>query len=159
MGGRAVTGEGGFESMPRSYPDRPYVGVGIVVFRDESVLLVERAKPPIRHRWSIPGGAQEIGETVHQAALRELMEETGLEADLIGLIDVVDSITRDDDSRVRFHYTLVDFAAEWRAGEAVAGDDASAVRWVTLAELEGMGLWAETVRIIRSGQSMRVRSP
>ncbi len=145
--------------MPRSYPDRPYVGVGIVVFRDDCVLLVERVKPPIRHRWSIPGGAQEIGETVHQAALRELMEETALEADLIGLIDVVDSITRDEDSRVRFHYTLVDFAAEWRAGEAVAGDDAGAVRWVALAELAGLGLWAETARIIRRGQAMRIRSP
>ncbi len=145
--------------MPRSYPDRPYVGVGIVVFRDESVVLVERAKPPIRHRWSIPGGAQEMGETVRQAALRELMEETGLEADLIGLIDVVDSITHDAESRVRYHYTLVDFAAEWRSGEAVAGDDAGAVRWVPLSELDGMDLWAETVRIIRRGQSMRVRSP
>ena len=145
--------------MPRSYPDRPYVGVGIVVFRDDSVLLVERVKPPIRHRWSIPGGAQEIGETVHQAALRELMEETALEADLIGLIDVVDSITRDEQSRVQFHYTLVDFAAEWRSGEAVAGDDAGAVRWVPLAELDAIGLWAETVRIIRRGQSMRLRAP
>ena len=143
----------------RSYPDRPYVGVGIVVFRDESVLLVERSKPPIRHRWSIPGGAQEIGETVHQAALRELMEETGLEADLIGLIDVVDSITRDQDSRVQFHYTLVDFAAEWRSGEAAAADDVGAVRWVPLADIEAMGLWTETVRIIRCGQSMRLRTP
>jgi ADP-ribose pyrophosphatase YjhB (NUDIX family) len=142
--------------MPRSYPDRPYVGVGIVVFRDESVLLARRSKPPRDQRWSIPGGAQEIGETVREAALRELMEETGLDADLIGLIDVVDGITRDDDSRVRFHYTLVDFAAEWRSGEAVAGDDVGAVRWVPLAELDGVELWAETVRIIRDGQSMRV---
>ena len=145
--------------MPRSYPDRPYVGVGIVVFRGDEVLLVERTKPPIRNRWSIPGGAQEIGETVHEAALRELMEETGLEADLIGLIDVVDSITRDQDSRVQFHYTLVDFAAEWRSGEAAAADDVAAVRWVPLADLEAMGLWTETVRIIRRGQSMRTRSP
>ncbi len=145
--------------MPRSYPDRPYVGVGIVVFRGDEVLLVERAKPPIRNRWSIPGGAQEIGETVHEAALRELMEETSLEADLIGLIDVVDSITRDQDSRVQFHYTLVDFAAEWRSGEAAAADDVVAVRWVPLADLEAMGLWTETVRIIRRGQSMRTRSP
>ena len=145
--------------MPRSYPDRPYVGVGIVVFRDDCVLLVERVKPPIRHRWSIPGGAQEIGETVHQAALRELMEETALEADIIGLIDVVDSITRDEQSRVQYHYTLVDFAAEWRSGEAAAGDDAGAVRWVKLAELDAVGLWAETVRIIRRGQSMRRRAP
>ena len=145
--------------MPRSYPDRPYVGVGIVVFRGDEVLLVERTKPPIRNRWSIPGGAQEIGETVHEAALRELMEETGLEADVIGLIDVVDSITRDQDSRVQFHYTLVDFAAEWRSGEAAAADDVGAVRWVPLADLEAMGLWTETVRIIRRGQSMRTRSP
>ncbi len=145
--------------MPRSYPDRPYVGVGIVVFRGDEVLLVERTKPPIRNRWSIPGGAQEIGETVHEAALRELMEETGLEADVIGLIDVVDSITRDQDSRVQFHYTLVDFAAEWRSGEAAAADDVGAVRWVPLADLEAMGLWTETVRIIRRGQSMRLRAP
>ncbi len=144
--------------MPRSYPDRPYVGVGIVVFRGDEVLLVERTKPPIRNRWSIPGGAQEIGETVHEAALRELVEETGLEADIIGLIDVVDSITRDQDSRVQFHYTLVDFAAEWRSGEAVAADDVGAVRWVPLADLEAMGLWTETVRIIRRGQSMRLRT-
>ena len=145
--------------MPRSYPDRPYVGVGIVVFRGDEVLLVERAKPPIRNRWSIPGGAQETGETVHEAALRELMEETGLEADLIGLIDVVDSITRDQDSRVQFHYTLVDFAAEWRSGEAAAADDVAAVRWVPIADIEAMGLWTETVRIIRRGQSMRLRTP
>jgi ADP-ribose pyrophosphatase YjhB (NUDIX family) len=144
--------------MPRSYPDRPYVGVGIVVFRGDEVLLVERAKPPIRHRWSIPGGAQEIGETVHDAALRELMEETNLEADLIGLIDVVDSITRDEESRVQYHYTLVDFAAEWRAGEASPDDDVSAVRWIPLTEIETMGLWAETVRIIQRGASMRGRT-
>ncbi len=141
--------------MPRSYPDRPYVGVGIVVFRDDEVLLVERTKPPIRNRWSIPGGAQEIGETVREAASRELMEETGLEADVIGLIDVVDGITRDEDSRVQFHYTLVDFAAEWRSGEAAAADDVAAVRWVPLADLDALGLWTETLRIIRRGQSMR----
>ncbi len=145
--------------MPRSYPERPYVRVGIVVFREDDVLLAQRSKPPIRHRWSIPGGAQEIGETVHQAASRELMEETGVEADIIGLIDVVDSITRDQDEHVRFHYTLVDFAAEWRSGEAVAGDDVGAVRWVPLAELDDQGLWSETVRIIRRGQSMRGGSP
>ena len=80
--------------MPRSYPDRPYVGIGVVVFKDDQVLLVQRAKPPIRHMWSIPGGAQEIGETVREGALRELKEETALDAEIIGLIDVVDSVTR-----------------------------------------------------------------
>ena len=141
--------------MPRSYPDRPYVGVGIVVFRDSEVLLVQRAKPPIRHAWTIPGGAQEIGETVNETAHRELKEETNLTADIIGLIDVVDAITRDDDGRVRFHYTLVDVAAEWRAGEAAPDDDVAAVKWVPLTALGPFGLWEQTLRIIRRAETMR----
>lgn len=141
--------------MPRSYPDRPFVGIGIVVFKGDEVLLVRRAKPPVRNTWSIPGGAQETGETVREAALRELMEETALEVDILGMIDVVDAITRDDDDRVRFHYTLVDFAAEWRGGEATAGSDVGEVRWVPLAELDREDLWGETFRIIRLGAEMR----
>ena len=143
--------------MPRSYPDRPYVGIGVVVFKDDQVLLVQRAKPPIRHMWSIPGGAQEIGETVREGALRELKEETALDAEIIGLIDVVDSVTCDDDGRVRFHYTLVDFAAEWIAGEAAPDTDVAAVRWVPISELDREELWHETVRIIRRAVEMRIR--
>jgi 8-oxo-dGTP diphosphatase len=141
--------------MPRSYPDRPFVGIGVVVFKDDRVLLVRRAKPPVRRAWSIPGGAQEIGETVREAALRELMEETAIDAEIIGLIDVVDAVTRDDDGRVKFHYTLVDFAAEWRGGEAVADTDVDAVRWVPLDELDREELWHETLRIIRRAAEMR----
>ena len=155
MSGENRSADQGEANMPRSYPDRPYVGVGIVVFRDSEVLLAERGKPPIRHRWSIPGGAQEIGETVHEAAHRELREETGLTVDIIGLVDVVDAITRDDDGRVRFHYTLVDVAAEWRDGDAVAGDDVAAVKWVPLSEIDSLGLWEKTVRVIRQAQKMR----
>lgn len=143
--------------MPRSYPDRPFVGVGVVVFRGDEVLLVQRAKPPVRHSWSIPGGAQETGETVREAALRELREETGLEAEIIGLVDVIDGITRDDDGRVRFHYTLIDFAAEWVAGEAVADDDVGAVRWEKLAKLDHIELWDATRRVIRQAVDMRAR--
>jgi 8-oxo-dGTP diphosphatase len=141
--------------MPRSYPDRPFVGIGVVVFKDDRVLLVRRAKPPVRRAWSIPGGAQEIGETVREAALRELKEETDIDAEIIGLIDVVDAVTRDDDGRVKFHYTLVDFAAEWRGGEAVADTDVDAVRWVPLDELDREELWHETLRIIRRAAEMR----
>jgi ADP-ribose pyrophosphatase YjhB (NUDIX family) len=120
------------------------------------VLLVQRAKPPVSDSWSIPGGAQETGETVREAALRELEEETGLAADIIGLVDVVDGITHDDDGRVRFHYTLIDFAAEWVAGEAAAADDVAAVRWVKLAELDHVELWDATRRVIQEAAAMRV---
>ena len=141
--------------MSRSYPDRPFVGIGVVAFKEDCVLLIRRGKPPIPSRWSIPGGAQEIDETVREGALRELREETGIEAEILGLIDVVDSITRDDDGRVKFHYTLVDFAAEWVSGEAIADDDAEDARWVKLTELGDYNLWSETQRIIASAEKMR----
>ncbi len=135
--------------MSRSYPDRPYVGVGVVVLRGDEVLLVQRGKPPKAGDWSIPGGAQHLGETVAEAALREVREETSLEVRLGKRLGVVDSIQRDEAGRVVFHYTLVDFAAHWMAGEAVAGDDAADVAWVRIDELHRHDLWDETVRIIR----------
>jgi ADP-ribose pyrophosphatase YjhB (NUDIX family) len=140
--------------MSREYPDRPFVGAGIVVFRGDEVLLVKRGD-----RWSIPGGVQELGETVREAALRELKEETGLDARLLGLIDVVDGITRDADARVRFHYTLVDFAAEWVAGEAAPASDVSELKWFKLAALDSLDVWRETLRVIRAGERMRDHSP
>lgn len=142
-------------SDPRAYPDRPYVGVGIVVFRGDEVLLAQRGKPPNMYSWSIPGGAQELGETVHEAAVRELREETGLEAEILGLVDVIDSIRRDDSGDVAFHFTLVDVAAEWRAGEAIAGDDVPAVKWVKFARIDHYDLRETTVRVIRQAHEMR----
>lgn len=142
---------------PRAYPDRPYVGVGIVVFRGDEVLLAQRGKPPNMGSWSIPGGAQELGETVHEAAARELREETGLEVDILGLVDVVDSIRRDDDGDVAFHFTLVDMVAEWRAGEAIAGDDVPAVKWVKFEHIDQYDLRASTARVIRQAHEMRQR--
>ena len=121
----------------------------------DQVLLVKRAKPPITWEWSIPGGGQELGETTRDAALRELKEETGIDARLIGLIDVIDTVREDDSGRIRFHYTLVDFAAEWVAGEPVADDDVSDARWVPLAEIDDQGLWSETVRVIREAEQYR----
>ena len=138
----------------RLYPDRPIVGVGVVVFRGPDVLLIKRAKPPVSDRWSIPGGAQEIGETVREAALREVAEETGLAIEIVGLVDVVDGITRDAEGRARYHYTLVDFAARWLSGEARAASDAAAVRWVRHDAIADIPMWDETRRIVESAAEM-----
>lgn len=134
-------------------PQRPLVGVGVVVFKEdpggERVLLVRRAKPPAEGRWALPGGRQRLGETVRQAARREVLEEAGLEVEVVALLDVVDSITHAPDGRLAYHYTLVDFLAEWRAGQARAGGDAAEVAWAAPDELGAYVLWDETLRVIR----------
>lgn len=140
--------------MSRLYPDRPFVGVGAVVLNGGRVLLARRGNPPRAGDWSLPGGAQMIGETVFEAACREVREETGLDVEVLGVVDVVDSITRDADGRVRYHYTLVDVVAEAAGDAATAGDDAAAVGWFSLDDLAGMKLWSETERIIRLGYEM-----
>ena len=134
------------------------MAVGVVVWKDDEVLLIRRAKPPRSGQWSIPGGAQELGETVRETAIREVKEETGLDIEVTDLIEVVDFIERDDAGGVSYHYTLVDWSAEWRGGEAMPRDDVSEVMWTDPAELERYGIWSETVRIICRSAEQRHRS-
>ncbi len=138
--------------MTRRYPERPIVGVGVVVLRgvpkNNEVLLIRRGKPPREGGWSLPGGAQELGETVFEAARREVREETGVEIEVVDTVAVVDSISRDGDGAVEYHYTLVDVAARWQSGEAREGGDAAAVEWADPDALDGYDLWSETLRII-----------
>ena len=141
--------------MSRLYPKRPIVGVGVVVLRGDRVLLVRRAKPPRQGEWSLPGGAQELGETVFEAGRREVLEETGVTVEVRGLLDVVDSIQPDDRERIRYHFTLVDVLAVWISGEARAAGDAAEVAWFGRAAVPGLGLWSETERIIRLGFERR----
>jgi ADP-ribose pyrophosphatase YjhB (NUDIX family) len=134
--------------VKRDYPSHPLVGVGAVMLRPGAVLLVRRARPPAMGAWSIPGGAQELGETAEAGARRELLEETGLVAGPMTLIANVDSIHRDGDGRVQFHYTILDFATVWQGGEPRPGDDVSEARFVPFDALPAMQLWSETYRVI-----------
>ena len=122
-------------NAPREYPDRPWVGIGCIVFREEAVLLVRRGKPPRIGQWSLPGGAQHVGEKAEEAARRELREETSIEVGEMALAYVFDAINEDEDGRARYHYTIIDFAALWLEGEARAGDDVSEVAWALPHEL------------------------
>ncbi|MXP63879.1 NUDIX domain-containing protein [Roseomonas sp. M0104] len=136
----------------REYPDRPWIGIGVIAFRGEDVLLVRRSKPPRQGEWSIPGGAQHLGETAEAAARRELLEEAGIEVGPLMLAVVVDALSHDAEGRARFHYTIIDFAGRWAGGEPVAGDDVSEARWFSPAELPALGLWAEAIRAIEEGR-------
>ena len=138
----------------REYPDRPYVGVGVIVFRDQEVLLVKRNKEPNKGQWSIPGGKQMIGETASEAAQRELLEETGVNVDRLLLVDVVDAIIPDVEGKIKFHYTLVDYMGQWQSGESRPGDDAKEVRWVCLNELSSYSLLEKTLNIIQKAAAI-----
>jgi len=122
-------------TAPREYPDRPWVGIGCIVFREEAVLLVRRGKPPRIGQWSLPGGAQHVGERAEEAARRELREEASIEVGQMALAYVFDAINQDQDGRALYHYTIIDFAAHWLEGEARAGDDVSEVAWALPHEL------------------------
>ena len=141
--------------MSREYPERPVVGVGIVVWHGDRVLLVQRGRPPRQGQWSLPGGGQQLGETVAEAAQRELHEETGLMVELGEVVATVDLIDRDDSGRVRYHYTLIDFTAEARDAALRPGDDAADAGWFELEQLEALGLWSETIRIIGLARERR----
>ena len=122
----------------------PVPCAGVVCLRGDEVLLIRRGTAPRLGQWSIPGGRIEWGEGAAAAALRELAEETGVEADLLGLIDVVDGLYPAEGK----HYVLVDFAARWRAGEPLAGDDAAEARFFGRDEALDLVEWSETRRII-----------
>jgi 8-oxo-dGTP diphosphatase len=103
--------------------------------RGDRVLVVRRANPPMLGRWGFPGGVLELGETVAQGAMRELLEETGVTAEAAGPLTVIDTIDRDGEGRVRYHYTLVAVIGHWQSGEGVAGDDADEIAWLTRTEI------------------------
>jgi ADP-ribose pyrophosphatase len=121
--------------MQTRYPENPVVAVGAVVYHREKVLLVRRAKPPATGQWAIPGGSVNLGESLQQAAQRELLEETGVSVRVLEPVCVFDVIDRDDSGKIRYHYVIVDFAAEYVQGEIRPGDDALEVRWVSEEEL------------------------
>ncbi len=130
---------------------KPVPAVGVVCLRGDAVLLIRRGTPPRQGEWSLPGGRIEPGERAVDAALRELREETGVEAEITGLIDVVDGLFPEAGR----HYVLIDYAARWVSGEPAAGDDAAEARFVALADVEALIDWSETRRIIRMAADAR----
>ena len=138
----------------REFPDRPYLGLGVIVFREHEVLLIQRNNDPNKGQWSIPGGRQMLGETAAEAARRELLEETGVKVDRLLLVDVVDAIIPDVQGKIKYHYTLVDYMGQWQSGESRPGDDAKEVRWVRLNQLSSYSLLEKTINIIQKAAAM-----
>lgn len=123
-------------------PSSPIPAVGVICLRGNDVLLIKRGTPPRQGEWSIPGGKVEPGETFEQAALRELTEETGVQAQLTGKIAVIDA------DFGTHHYLLHDYSARWISGEPCAADDAAAARFVSREDLAGLPMWEQTRSVI-----------
>ena len=143
-------------NVQREFPQVPLVGIGAVVVKDSRVLLVRRGSEPLKGHWTLPGGVLEVGETLAQGVAREVGEETGLEVEIVELVEVLDRIHREEE-RVRFHYVIADYLCRVTGGELRAASDAAAVRWVERAEWNShsaLVLDPITVRVIEKGWQM-----
>lgn len=130
------------------------IGVGAVVFRGSDVLLIKRGKAPFKGEWSIPGGGLEFGERVRDAVIREVREETGVEIELIGLLDVFDAIAPGE-QRPMAHMVLIDYVAEWVAGAPRPGDDAVEAEFVSVETAIARLSWDVTRQAIRRAIDVR----
>ena len=130
------------------YPDHPKVAVGAFVFREGKILLVRRGKPPAEGLWAIPGGRMKLGETLQEATEREILEETGLVIRAGQPVYTFDVIERDRDGRIRYHYVIVDLAAEYVRGSLRPGDDALEARWVSPADVAELEVSKRTLRAL-----------
>lgn len=133
---------------PRAYPAHPLLAASIAVFREGRALIATRTKPPGAGVWSLPGGLVEAGETLEEAALRELDEEVGVKARIVAFNRHVQRIDRDADGRVRHHFVVASFVGVWTEGEARTGPEAGEVRWVDPADLGDLPTTPHLARIL-----------
>jgi len=122
----------------RSYPDRPFLAVSAAIIRGNRVLIVRRARPPAHGVYTLPGGVVETGETLQQAVVREVAEETQLAVEPVGLAGYREAIMRDKDGRAERHFVILAFAARWISGEPVLNEELAEARWLMPSELAGL---------------------
>ena len=140
----------------RKYPDRPIVAVGAVILDGDRVLLVQRGHEPLKGEWSLPGGAVELGESLEEALVREVREETSLDVTVGPVVEVFDSIRRDAGGRAEYHYVIIDYACRVRRGAPTAaarGTDAADVRWVPIAELDRYRMTPAALAVIEKARA------
>ncbi len=135
----------------RRYPRHPLLGVGALIFEADSILLAMRGKPPLMGLWSLPGGLVESGESLDQAVRREVREETGLEVQPLGLLEVFERIMPDASGAPEYHYVLLDYICRVTGGQLCAGDDACRAEWVRRADLKKLEITEGTLGVIEKG--------
>jgi ADP-ribose pyrophosphatase YjhB (NUDIX family) len=139
----------------RRYPHRPLVGVGAIVFDGPRILMAQRGKQPLLGWWSLPGGALETGELLADAVKREMREETGLEIEPLGVVEIFERIMRDAAGATEYHYVLIDYICRVTGGALRAGDDVCRVEWVRRRDLANLQITEGALGVIE--KAFRVR--
>jgi 8-oxo-dGTP diphosphatase len=134
--------------VTRVFPERPIIGVGAVILDGARVVLVRRAHEPLKGEWSLPGGAVELGETLAEALVREVGEETGLEIRVGPVVEVVDRVHRTGDGRVEYHFVIVDYLCAPTGGQLAAASDADGACWAPLDDLSPYRLTAQALAVV-----------
>ena len=132
----------------RRYPERPVLGVGALILRRNSILLVERGRSPLKGQWSLPGGVLETGETLDEGLRREVHEETGLAVRPLFVHEIFERIMRDKSGRAEYHYVLVDYVCKVVSGDLLPADDVDKVAWVPRRKLRQYPLTDGTLEVI-----------
>ncbi|MCL2431823.1 MAG: NUDIX hydrolase [Nitrososphaerota archaeon] len=138
--------------MKRLYPDQPAVGIGIVIIKNQRIVLIKRGNEPARGKWTIPGGLVELGESNEAAVIREAKEETCLDVENPRLIDAVSQVDLDEEGKIKYHYVIVDYLVQVRCGDITAASDAVEFRWVALDEVETYDLTASFRRFFKNNR-------
>jgi 8-oxo-dGTP diphosphatase len=128
--------------LKRLYPDQPVVGIGVVIIKEGKIALLKRGNEPSKGKWTIPGGLVELGENLETAVIRETKEETCLEVENPTLMGVVDNVDLDEQGKVKYHYVIIDYLVQVKAGNIQAASDAEELRWVQFDEVESYNLTA-----------------
>lgn len=134
--------------MSREYPQRPIPGVAAITLKGNQILLTVRGKEPSKGMWGLPGGVIEIGETRVEALMREVYEETNIVVEPIELLTVFDSIRKDEDDNVKYHYILFEYLCKYISGDLKPGDDAPDALWIPIDDLDSVNIMPSTRRFI-----------
>ena len=119
----------------RTYPERPYLAVSAAIIRGGKALIVRRVRTPALNLYTLPGGAVELGESLTEAVVREVREETSLSIEPVALAGHREVITRDAQGKIERHFVILCFAARWLAGETTLNDELDDARWIDQSEL------------------------
>ena len=139
----------------RQYPSFPRVGIGALIFKDNRILLIKRGQEPSKGKWTVPGGLVELGERLSETVQREIYEECNIRIRVLDRLGIFEFIETDQQKDVRFHYIVIDYLADYVAGELKAGSDIDEARWVELDKTDELDITDSIKPLIQKAIAIR----